>query len=863
MLDTKLLCGNVSENIQPARCAYVPEGARVSLNGRWHIRAYKSVYEIDDTALTASMQESIDVPSCVQYFGYDTFQYTNIDYPIPYDPPFTPYENPVYHYRRSVEIRKDGNKKYLVFEGVDSCFYLYVNRSYVGFSQISHKLTEFDVTDFVLDGANTIDIFVVKWCAGTYLEDQDKWRFTGIFRDVYLLSRPDGHITDYRITTSIDGKIIFRRLSGGADAEVCIEGQKASLTAGGEARFVLDSPALWTAETPRLYDLTISCRGETIREKIGFREVSIDNGIFKINGRHVKLKGVNRHDFHPKKGAAVSEEDIRKDLEMMKEYAINAVRTSHYPSAPCLYRLCDELGLYVISEADVEMHGIQIYDSKTKTRREQVEETHKMFEAAILERNRFNVINQANRASVIIWSLGNESFYSSVMVKAAAEVRKLDSTRLVHYEGMSCIEDDAEYRDTPFDMVSTMYASIEQIKTKYLGDKQEKRPYLLCEYCHAMGNGPGDLTDYWEFLNANDRFMGGFVWEWKDHGVLYGEGGYKYGGDFGERPHDGNFCIDGLVGPSLEVKPGLINLKQIYLGRVSPADEREGIPAFTMPHREAFRTSEDAGGIVLTCGNTSARIAKSSGALTSVIVGGKERLKRALEVNIARAPIDNERNLLSRYAEAGLYEAGQRAREISVGRDSVTVKGAMLTASKGPLLEYTLVYTCSGRGEIGVELAYSIPDHVDCIPRVGLCFAVEKTAYRVAYAGYGPQETYADTYRLSTKGKHETTPAEMFTDYIKPQECGSRYGSESLSLKADSGALRVSADKPFSFSVLPYSWRELKDAAHNWELPKSKLVFVSLDASMSGVGSHSCGPVLPEKYRTKKAGKHSFCISFR
>ncbi|MDR3318527.1 MAG: hypothetical protein LBS99_03745, partial [Clostridiales bacterium] len=570
-LDAKLLDGLSGENVLPARCAYRPQDGVLSLNGEWAITEYKSVHEADDGFLESELNGKIEVPSCVQYYGYDYFQYSCLNYPFPYDPPYVPFDNPVFHHRKRFGCRKDGDKKYLVFEGVDSCFYLYVNKSYVGFSQISHRVSEFDVTSFIVNGENTVDVLVVKWCAGSYLEDQDKWRFSGIFRDAYLLSRPRGHIEDYTVNTALDGTVEFCYNRGGSEAAVTLSGETKTVRAGEAVRFTLKNPGLWSAEKPLLYDLRIACAGETINEKVGIRSVTIEDGIFKINGKHIKLKGVNRHDFHPEKGAAVSEADMRADLVLMKAHNINAVRTSHYPSSPAFYKLCDELGLYVMSEADVECHQSLYLRRKENEACSFEIADGDMFAEAIIERNLDNVETQKNRACVIIWSLGNESGYGKNFTKAAELIKLKDASRPIHFESMSLISGREEYYTVPLDMVSRMYPSYEWLDKDFLADPKERRPIVLCEYSHAMGNGPGDLQRYRDIFAKSDRDMGGFVWEWKDHGVLRG-GGYRYGGDFPEHANDGNFCLDGLVGPGLEIKPGILNLKKLY-GDEKPARE--------------------------------------------------------------------------------------------------------------------------------------------------------------------------------------------------------------------------------------------------------------------------------------------------
>ena len=567
--------------MQP-RCYYIPFADKsewseqrekssrfTSLNGKWTIVPYKSVMDVPDDFYLTAPEQPIDVPSCVQYYGMDYFQYTNINYPIPFDPPFVPSENPAFHYSRTFEAKKNG-RKYLIFEGVDSCFYLYLNGKFVGFSQISHRVSEFDVTDYIVDGKNKLDVLVLKWCAGTYFEDQDKWRFTGIFRDVYTLDRPEKHIVDYKIETKQNGEVTFALIEG-EDAIITFCGETKKVRAGEKVCFKVENPKLWSAETPYLYDMDVECNGEFIREKVGIREIEIKDGAFLLNGKAIKMRGVNRHDFHPTKGAAVSLDDIVTDLTLMKKLNVNAIRTSHYPSCPEFYRLCDKYGFYVIDEADHESHGAS---ASRDGREEGYLSDCPEFEFAMLERQKMLVTRDKNRACVLLWSMGNECGWGKNFYACSAYIKATDSTRPVHYERVCAVDYDAEtgerkprftdYAEAPVDVVSRMYASPEFMAKGFLGDKDEHRPFVQCEYCHAMGNGPGDLKEYWDVIYSSDRFMGGFVWEWADHGVLYNSDGFRYGGDFGETLHDGNFCVDGIVAPDRKIKTGSLEMKKAY-----------------------------------------------------------------------------------------------------------------------------------------------------------------------------------------------------------------------------------------------------------------------------------------------------------
>ncbi len=570
-------------NLCAARAYYVPfekgqavsydraDSARfITLNGIWKIKAYETVLDAENF-LNEACDKEIPVPSCVQYFGLDWFQYTNCYYPFPFAGTKIPNKNPAYHYTRTVSVTKNTDEKiYLVTEGVDSCFYLYVNGAFVGFSQISHKVGEFDITPFVKQGENKIDMLVVKWCMGSYLEDQDKWRFTGIFRDIYLLRRPKNHLRDYKIDTDIDGDdgVVTFTPRDTLQTSVTLNGETQE-TNGEPLVFRIQNAKLWSAETPYLYPMDIECNGEVIFQRVGIRTSKVENGLYLFNGKPIKLYGVNRHDFHPEKGAAVSLADMKRDLTLMKELNVNAIRTSHYPSSPLLYELADEMGFYVMSESDVESHGCQAaWNEKNEWTKDIgiIAEDERYYDA-ILEREVFNVENHKNHACVVIWSMGNESGWGENLIKIAHVMHGWDS-RPLHYEsennyfpGKYSKEDYASWE---LDMHSRMYASVPWLKDVFLKDESDTRPMVYCEYAHAMGNSPGDLKGYWEVIEAHDRLMGAFIWEWADHGVSYGGKTERYGGDFGEALNDNNFCIDGIVTADRNCKAGTYSMQYFY-----------------------------------------------------------------------------------------------------------------------------------------------------------------------------------------------------------------------------------------------------------------------------------------------------------
>ena len=561
------------------------------LNGKWSFKYYSSLVDLDDNFADNSFatkvlagKTKITVPSNWQLAGYDKPQYTNVDYPIPYNPPFVPDENPVGVYYKEYNYKMDGMERLLCFEGADSCIYVYINGRFAGFSEVSHHTAEFNITPLLREGKNIITVAVLKWCFGTYLEDQDKIRLSGIFRDVYVLSRPKKCITDYRIKTFFQTNYrssVLELTVFGHDAAVTLyepenAGRASAILFTGTAKkgeplqIPVKNPLLWSAETPVLYRLTLETQNEIIEEEVGFREVCSQNGVFKINGKPIKFRGVNRHDSYPDTGYAASREQLEKDLKLMKQHNINAIRTSHYPNAPIFYKLCDRYGFYVISETDLEMHGSVTVNNTAHWDWSDysgiaLAASNKLFYKAILDRQKSNIIRNYNRPSIVIWSMGNESGNGTNLTQAAEWIKAFDNTRLLHYES---VHNQGDTTDAPYDFVSRMYPPPEAWK-KMAEDKKEKRPFILCEYCHAMGNGPGDLEDYHKVFHSSERFCGGFIWEWCDHSLITGKTKdgqlkYGYGGDWGEKHNDGNFCCDGLVYPDRRPHTGLLEAKQVY-----------------------------------------------------------------------------------------------------------------------------------------------------------------------------------------------------------------------------------------------------------------------------------------------------------
>lgn len=576
----------------PPRSYYIPFSSftdeirkersdRVTVLDKWKF-AYYPFYtqsvEADEPTQT------IAVPSCWQKLGYDYEQYTNINYPIPYNPPFIDRENPCGVYVTKYFVDEKQGKYYIIFEGVDSAYYLSVNGKEVGFATGTHCTHEFDITDFVRTGENKIRVTVFKWCSGTYLEDQDKFRYSGIIRDVYILRRPDDHLRDYKITADYSGdggKIVVA-----ADKPVYVSlydnGKSLGTKSGSDCVFEIEGVKLWTAETPNLYRLELEYNGECIVDYIGVRKISIDGNVYKINGKPVKFRGVNRHSSTVA-GAVETLEDIEKDLALMKENNINAIRTAHYMPAAYLPLLCDKYGFYVLEECDIETHGeVQtsgnyiVEDWSRSANNENYRDSFQMRASSMLERDK-------NRPSIVMWSMGNESGWGKNFVEMSEYLHNLDS-RPVHYEGATLLLKDD---DKEIDIYSLMYAYVEKCEEILESGKCEK-PFLLCEYSHAMGNSCGDLGDYWEVFDRYDQSLGGFVWEWCDHAVKTKGGKFLWGGESGEFMHSDNFCVDGLVTPDRRISSALKELKEMY----APVDVRFADGKFTVKNRNDFLASD-------------------------------------------------------------------------------------------------------------------------------------------------------------------------------------------------------------------------------------------------------------------------------
>ena len=980
------------ENTMPARAYFIPASKRMDnlvehreesdrmqlLNGTWKFQYFNSIYDVQEPFFEKDYDtenfDEIQVPSVWQMAGYDTHQYTNIRYPFPFDPPYVPQDIPCGTYAYTFVYHKDENapKAFLNFEGVDSCFYVWINGSYVGYSQVSHMTSEFDITDLLRDGENSIAVLVMKWCDGSYLEDQDKFRMSGIFRDVYILKRPKQAISDYHIKTRIEDMLakveIEMKFYSPLNVKISIEDRNGAVVALGsiaeEGTAVLEiaSPELWNTENPYLYKLILETENEVIVDHIALRKIEIKDQVIYLNGQKIKFRGVNRHDSDPVTGFTINPEQITTDLTLMKQHNFNAIRSSHYPNAPFFYEMCDKYGFMVIDEADIEAHGpFMIYRkedtdyNRFKRWNEKIADDP-VWEEAIVDRVKLMVERDKNRFCIVMWSMGNESAYGCNFEKALEWTKNFDPDRITQYESARYRNYDETYDYSNLDVYSRMYPALSEIQ-EYL-DKDGSKPFLLVEYCHSMGNGPGDFEDYFQMIQDNDKMCGGFVWEWCDHAIAHGtaENGktiYAYGGDHGEEIHDGNFCMDGLVYPDRTVHTGLLEYKNVYrparvisydkesgelvlhnymdfddlkdyvkisyeltqdglviskgkLPEVSAAPHSEGkinlkinvpesgkcylkfiyhlkkeLPLLDEDHILGFdeievsqkdakcqlaekwvektvtdselQVSEDDTQIHIKGREFAYTIDRRTALFTEMKFAGREYLNHPMELNIWRAPTDNDMYIKSEWKKAYYDKAYTRAytTEVVQGKHGVkiTSHASVVAETVQKILDVTITWKIEAAGKIDADIAVTKDDEFPDLPRFGVRMFLDKKLSAARYFGMGPQESYCDKHQATSHGLYHANVDDLHEDYIRPQENGSHYDCEYVELNNSRYGIVVSAENAFSFNASYYTQEELEEKTHNYELTESDSVVFCVDYALNGIGSNSCGPVVLEQYR--------------
>lgn len=980
------------ENTMPARAYYIPASKRMDnlvehreesdrmqlLNGTWKFQYFNSIYDIQDSFFEKNYDtenfDEIQVPSVWQMAGYDTHQYTNIRYPFPFDPPYVPQDIPCGAYVHNFEYSRDekASKAFLNFEGVDSCFYVWINGSYIGYSQVSHMTSEFDVTDVLQDGTNTVAVLVMKWCDGSYLEDQDKFRMSGIFRDVYILKRPKQAISDYHIKTRIEDMLakveIEMKFYFPLNVKISIEDRNGAVVALGsiaeEGTAVLEiaSPELWNTENPYLYKLILETENEVIVDHIALRKIEIKDQVIYLNGQKIKFRGVNRHDSDPVTGFTISLEQLTTDLTLMKQHNFNAIRSSHYPNAPFFYEMCDKYGFMVIDEADIEAHGPFMIYRKEDTDYNRFKRWNEMiaddpaWEEAIVDRVKLMVERDKNRFCIVMWSMGNESAYGCNFEKALEWTKNFDPDRITQYESARYRNYDETYDYSNLDVYSRMYPALSEIQ-EYL-DKDGSKPFLLVEYCHSMGNGPGDFEDYFQMIQDNDKMCGGFVWEWCDHAIAHGtaENGktiYAYGGDHGEEIHDGNFCMDGLVYPDRTVHTGLLEYKNVYRpARVISYNKESGelvlhnymdfddlkdyvkisyeltqdglviskgiLPEFSVaPHGEGktnlkinvpengkcylkliyhlkkelplldedhilgfdeievskedtkcklaekwipktvvdseLQVNENDTQIHIKGREFAYTIDKRTALFTEMKFAGREYLNHPMELNIWRAPTDNDMYIKSEWKKAHYDKAYTRAytTEVVQGKHGVkiTSHASVVAETVQKILDVTITWKIEAAGKIDADIAVTKDDEFPDLPRFGVRMFLDKKLSAVRYFGMGPQESYCDKHQAASHGLYRADVGDLHEDYIRPQENGSHYDCEYVELNNSRYGIVASAEKAFSFNASYYTQEELEKKTHNYELIESDSVVFCVDYALNGIGSNSCGPVVLDQYR--------------
>lgn len=991
------------ENTMPARAYYIPASSQMNtfagnrevsdrlqlLNGKWRFRYYSSINELKDAFYTLDYDtfsdSLIQVPSAWQMEGYDFHQYTNIRYPFPFDPPYVPQDNPCGTYIYTFDYHGDSKapRVYLNFEGVDSCFYVWLNGIYVGYSQVSHATSEFDVSSMILEGTNKLAVLVLKWCDGSYLEDQDKFRMSGIFRDVYLLKRPRQAIRDYFVKTIIgtgikkgtaeilveltyfNNVIPTKGYIYTADGLLAAEMNIDEKIHQNTAKIILEvaNPVLWNPEEPYLYTLVLATEGETITDAVGIREIYIKDKVVYLNGKTIKFRGVNRHDSDPITGPSVNLDQMKQDLMLMKQHNFNAIRTSHYPNAPVFYELCDKYGFLIIDEADIESHGpSEIFhkdfsDSNKFHHWNEPIADNPVWETAILDRVQLCVQRDKNRPCVVIWSMGNESAYGCNFERALQWTKSFDCTRLTHYESARYRNRDKKYDYSDLDLYSRMYPSLEEIES-YLKNAP-KKPFLLCEYCHSMGNGPGDLEDYFTLIEQNALMCGGFVWEWCDHAVAYketneGKIAYYYGGDHGEVIHDGNFCVDGLVYPDRTPHTGLLEYKNVYRPArvvsfnqntqelkvknymeftdlavyteiryevncdgdciesgvlmpfsVNPGEIgrtwlniaipkqgrsylkiyyylRQGTELIPAGHLLGFdevllKTEDDRNQTIvrltereeakkekITIQETETQICcegevftyildKSTGLFSQINYAGKAYLDHPMELNIWRAPTDNDMYIKKEWQRARYDHAYIRAYHTVVCQteENVIIRctASMLADSIQRMMDIQITWKIDNNGAIYADILVKRNMEFPILPRFGLRLFLKREFDSVTYYGMGPYESYVDKHRAASHGVYHAKVKDLHESYIRPQENGSHMDCDYIFATDGRFVIAAVSNRAFSFNASFYTQEELQQKTHDYELEESGSMVLCLDYAQNGIGSNSCGPKVLEQYQ--------------
>ena len=988
-----------SDRTEALKGGYENTPDNILLNGKWKFhfceKPAERLVDFYQTGFDVSQWDDIDVPGSWPLQGYDKPLYMNHPYEFNYIDPY-PYRvptewNPVGAFRRVVHIPVawEGKRVVLHLGAVKSAFYVWVNGQKVGYSQDSKMQAEFDITSYIQPGReNVIAIEVYRFSIGSYLECQDFWRLAGIKRDVWLYATSPVFLKDFFAIGDLDeqyknGELelnytlkntqkrktsvnVSFSLLNKENKEIWTEQQKIVLPGLKEQTMnlkqVIEGCSHWTAETPNLYTLLIGveeANGNTTYSscKVGFRKVEVANAQLLVNGVPVYIKGANRHEHHPKYGHYIPRETMEKDVRLMKQFNINAIRTCHYPCDPYFYELCDKYGIYVVDEANIESHGLGAALQNVIDPQKHIACDPEWTDIHLDRMNRM-FQRDKNHPSVIIWSMGNECGYGCTFEESLKWTKEFDPTRLTTYESAFYQSTDREYDYSNIDVVGRMYPAFSEID-EYM-EKNPDKPLLLVEYCHAMGNGPGDLEDYFELIQKYDSLCGGFVWEWCDHAIYKGQaengkGIYYYGGDHGEEIHDGNFCMDGLVYPDRTPHTGLKEYKNIYRpARVLHYDQETGdmvlhnymnyvdlkdyiyliyevgvdgevdcvgqieldesIPAHeektiklpvSMPdsgkcylkvsyclknNTQILHSDESLGFDEILLKNIDGKNQKAiellaemntdniftveecdryftihvgqentyrfnrlTGLFESITVKGKELLTRPMELNIWRAPTDNDRKIKLEWMNAHYDQSYARAYETSCitknGKLHILGTLSVSAPTVQKILDVKSEWIITSDGAIQVKMDVKRDLEFPMLPRFGIRLFLNRDFDNVEYYGIGPEESYADKRRAGSHGKYDANVLEMHEDYLRPQENGSHTDCDYLILKGQENTFAAAGERTFSFNVSPYTQEELTTKRHSYELQPCGSTVVCLDYVQNGIGSNSCGPELSEQYR--------------
>lgn len=894
-----------------------------SLDGRWEFDLFEN--ELDYEARGRNGFRSVSVPSCWQFYSSDRAAYVNDKYTFPYDPPLIPEDGIFGIYEKSFEFYPEGNRSYrLFFEGADSCLYVFLNGAFVGYSEISHSVSEFDVTEFLKEGENRLSVRIYKYSTGSYLENQDKIRLNGLFGSVYLVARDREHIRNYKISYTLQsGNAHVNFAFSGCDLikkVTVINGDKRVQAEGVDGcDLVVENVALWNSEIPKRYRVEIVCGEEKICDHIAFRTVSIEKGIFLVNGKTVKLHGVNRHCYACETGYHIPHEVMLRDIKLMKACGINAVRTSHYPPAPAFIELCEEYGLYVVEEADIETHGVvkmngghqeALFDAITE---------NDDFALSIRARIENMTARDHNRGCVIVWSAGNEAGYGKHIISEIRRLQESDPSRLVHYESLYTRFPERNCYRLP--IISKMYAAPDELK-KLL--REDDRPVMLCEYSHSMGNSCGDLGEYYELFEGEPKMMGGFVWEWSDQAFPREDGvRMGYGGDFDEPINDGNFCLDGLLDEKRNPKSAYYELRNLNC----PLRVVKNAKGYALKNTSVFETLSSATVEVLYCESDGAerrliyklepneetqlalqndkiynftfirggdiigtacigelkaepcKLEKAKAEITSfkafdILRGGDLELQigkgsglpeRILsggvvrlencKLRAVRAPLDNDGYVKEGWRLRGLFRTYTLA-----GReegDGLCYRIKLCADGVGNIFEGRICYELL-QGALKISLHGRVNENIEYLPRFGLEFSLPQAYQEFSYLGHGPHECYADKKNLAMIGRFSSDLKDEYI-YLRPQEANSHLGTAEVTIDN----MRFTADKLFSFNYSSYSIEQLVSARHGYDLKKEGATKLILDYGMSGVGSGSCGPALNRRFAlTDKSIEIDFFVEF-